>query len=359
VSGIKAPFVWFGGKRKISGLVWDAFGPVDNYIEPFAGSLACLLGRPDDRWQTCAETVNDMDAYLSNFWRALSADPEQVAKYADWTVNETDLIARHLWLVNTGKERIAKMESDPDFFDAKVAGWWVWGINAWIGSGWCSGVGPWKLGKDGLITKGNAGRGVNRNRPHLSNAGRGVNRKRPHLSNAGRGVNRKRPTLNNEFSVNVGCNRMQGDDIRDYFIALAQRLRRVRVCCGDWSRIVTDGAMSYGDKVGVFLDPPYSGEVRCKNLYASDDHDIAVDVRDWAIAHGDDSRLRIVLCGYEAEHIAHMPRTWRMHLYSASRSYGTSTSTGTGEGNDTNRHEERLWFSPHCLNKTQTQGELF
>jgi hypothetical protein len=27
--------------------------------------------------------------------------------------------------------------SDPDFFDPKVAGWWVWGQCLWIGSGWC------------------------------------------------------------------------------------------------------------------------------------------------------------------------------------------------------------------------------
>ena len=28
--------------------------------------------------------------------------------------------------------------------------------------------------------------------------------------------------------------------------ALSARLRRVRVCCGDWARVVTDGAMTIG-----------------------------------------------------------------------------------------------------------------
>ena len=40
---LKAPFPWFGGKSKVAGLVWERFGDVANYVEPFAGSLAVLL----------------------------------------------------------------------------------------------------------------------------------------------------------------------------------------------------------------------------------------------------------------------------------------------------------------------------
>ena len=91
----KAPFPWFGGKRRVADEVWEALGDVQNYAEPFAGSLAVLLGRPH-KHECKAETVNDKDAYLSNFWRALAADPEAVAAWCDWPVNETDLFARHL-----------------------------------------------------------------------------------------------------------------------------------------------------------------------------------------------------------------------------------------------------------------------
>ena len=45
---MRAPFVWFGGKRRVAPEVWAALGDVPNYIEPFAGSLAVLLGRPHD-----------------------------------------------------------------------------------------------------------------------------------------------------------------------------------------------------------------------------------------------------------------------------------------------------------------------
>jgi len=179
---LKAPFVWFGGKRKVATQVWDALGDVDNYVEPFAGSLAVLLGRPHDLTdgRRRAETVNDADGFLANFWRAVALDPEAVAAHADYPVNEVDLFARHLWLVNTGRSRLLEgMESDPDWFDAKIAGWWVWGVNAWIGSGWCAGDGPWIHADGGTVGK----------RPHLGDAGQGVNRKLPHLGDAGRGVN--------------------------------------------------------------------------------------------------------------------------------------------------------------------------
>ena len=66
---MKAPFVWFGGKRRVAPEVWAALGDVPNYIEPFAGSLAVLLGRPHDMSNGTrrAETVNDADGFLANF----------------------------------------------------------------------------------------------------------------------------------------------------------------------------------------------------------------------------------------------------------------------------------------------------
>ena len=251
------------------------------------------------------------------------------------------------WLVNTGRSRLLEgMEADPDFYDAQVAGWWVWGVNAWIGSGWCSGDGPWVDTGDGIGKRphlGDAGQGVNRQLPHLGDAGRGVNRKLPHLGNAGRaGYN------NMEYRPNV----------LGYFEELAGRLRDVRVCCGDWSRVCTSGAMSYGSRVGVFLDPPYLGDVRTADLYAVDDHTIAHAVRDWCLEHGDDPRLRIVLAGYRAEHDDLMPDTWRRHYYSASAAYSTTESAARQDGNHANRANEVLWFSPHCVTPDR-QGELW
>lgn len=150
----------------MAGEVWVRFGDVGNFIEPFAGSLAIALSRPTD---PRIETFNDADHFLANFWRAIQQDPDRVAEFADWPVNEADLRARHRYLVGVERpepfvpERFdseglreaylagylgtcrtyadafrAKMESDPTYFDPKLAGWWVWGICCWIGGGWCS-----------------------------------------------------------------------------------------------------------------------------------------------------------------------------------------------------------------------------
>jgi hypothetical protein len=124
---MKAPYPYFGGKSRVASLVWERFGDVPNYVEPFFGSGAVLLVRPHP---PKVETVNDMDAYLTNFWRALAADPDGVAEWADNPVNELDLHARHRWLIGQ-KDFIHKMRNDPDFHDVKIAGWWVWGLSCW------------------------------------------------------------------------------------------------------------------------------------------------------------------------------------------------------------------------------------
>ncbi|MGE4197669.1 MAG: hypothetical protein AB7G11_11160 [Phycisphaerales bacterium] len=205
----------FGGKARAAHLIWSRFGDVSNYLEPFFGSGAVLLCRPQPFRGT--ETVNDADGMVSNAWRALQAAPDEVAHWADWPVVECDLHARHAWLVQRKDSLQERLEGDPDYFNAKVAGWWLWGMACWIGSGFCSGNGPWQVveAEDG-----------SRQLVHLSGAGQGVNRKRVHLGGAGRGVNRKRD------------DRTEG--LIDYFHALADRLRDVRVCCGDWTRVMGD-----------------------------------------------------------------------------------------------------------------------
>lgn len=60
-------------------------------FEPFAG----LPRRPFSANPSIPkiETVNDKDCFICNFWRAVSNDPEGVAQYADYPVNEIDLHA--------------------------------------------------------------------------------------------------------------------------------------------------------------------------------------------------------------------------------------------------------------------------
>lgn len=44
---LSAPFPYFGGKSHVAPIVWQAFGDPRHYIEPFCGSCAVLLARPN------------------------------------------------------------------------------------------------------------------------------------------------------------------------------------------------------------------------------------------------------------------------------------------------------------------------
>ena len=139
---LKSPFPYPGGKSRVADLVWARLGNCANYCEPFAGSLAVLLRRPAHHFRAGyrVEIANDANHFITNFWRAVTADPEKVAEYADWPVLETDLHARHRWLMRSefAADWRKKMGTDPDHYNAKIAGWWVWGQCCWIGSGWCA-----------------------------------------------------------------------------------------------------------------------------------------------------------------------------------------------------------------------------
>lgn len=323
---LKAPFPWFGGKSRVADIIWARLGDVNNYVEPFFGSGAVLLARPH---APKTETINDKDHFVANFWRAVRSDPEAVAHHADWPVTETDLHARHWWLLTEGAARIARIEGDADLYDAEVAGRWVWGLCAWIGSGWCSGKGPWVWSAD-------AGNFV-----YHSNTEQGINRQLPHLADAGRGINR----------------RTDGTDrhtfILDWMTALAGRLRDVRVAAGDWQRVCNAAARPRLGLTGVFLDPPYSAEVGRTMVYAHDCGSVAHDVRKWAVENGDNPLLRICVAGYEGEH--NFPADWEAVRWKATGGYG---SQGDGRA-VANAERETLWFSPHCLTKNSIEGNIF
>jgi DNA adenine methylase len=326
---LKAPFPYFGGKSMVASIVWQRFGTVTNYIEPFFGSGAVLFGKPLQI--DCVETINDKDGLVCNVWRAIQRDADKVAEWADCPVNENELHARHIWIVQQLRDLSARLEGDPNYYDVRMAGYWVYGMCSWIGSEFCSGKGPWNV-VDGRLVRVARSKdlGVQRQLPHLGNAGQGVNCRWPHLGNAGRGV--RRTTIN----------------IYDWFDQLSQRLKHVRVCCGDWSRIVTpavirgDGLKNSGI-TGIFLDPPYTKKAERDNcIYRCDSDKIGHDVFEWAVKNGDNPRLRIAVCGYEGEY--NFPESWVVHKWV------TNGGLSNQSTENSNRYKERVWFSPYCKN---------
>ena len=288
-AALRAPFPYFGGKRRAASRVWAALGNVDHYVEPFAGSAAVLLARP--HVGRC-ETINDADGMVSNFWRAVRSQPDAVAAHADWPVVEADLHARHLWLIGQRESLTERLVSDPDWCDARAAGWWVWGACAWIGDGWCGDGKP--------------------------------SRKIPNVDSRG---------------DRVACmaREVAAATMRD----LSKRLRDTRVASGDWRRVLCPTTLTGVATVGVYLDPPY---LDGKMDYAAGGAgtSLSADVRAWALEHGTDKRLRIVLSGYAGEHDALEAKGWRVESWKANGGYGNAA------GNE-NAKRERLWLSPACL----------
>lgn len=357
-SSFKSPYPYFGGKSSIAPDVWSRLGSdVTNFVDPFFGSNAMLLARPGwTETSTFVETVNDKSALIANFWRAVTADPEAVAYYADYPCNENDLHARHIWLVARKEELREHIEGDPDYFDAKIAGWWVWGMANWLGRGWCSGKGPWSV-VDGKLVKGEAGDGVTRKRLSLINTGRGVSRQSvhlgitrqlPHFGNKGQGVGRVNAYIG---ATNGNCSRPGTGEcgIYAWFDALQARMRRVRVASGDWKRVLTPTPTTNIGTTAVFLDPPYAAETdRDNDLYEHEDLAIAWDVRDWAIANGDNLQFRIAVCGYDASGYT-FPSSWERLSWSTNGGMGNQSQ---GRGRD-NADREVIWFSPHCIKPQQ------
>ena len=343
---MKPPFPYFGGKHRAASIVWSALGDPSGYVEPFAGSAAVLLARPafDGRR---VETINDLDGWLVNMWRAIQHAPEMVARHATGPVVEIDYHARLAWLQERRSDGLVSwLEGDPEAFDAKAAGWWLYVTACGIGDPW--GRGPWRI-IDGRLQDtralphlGDAGRGVNRELPHLGDAGKGVNRKLPHLGNAGQGVNRALPHLGDA-----------GQGVLGYLTALSQRLARVRITCGSWKRVVQPSVVRAGTggdgARAIFLDPPYTTS---GDLYATttDGTTASQDAREWCKTAPPD--LRIILCGYDDEHDELIDLGWAKREGKSGGGAGYSTRSDNGQ-------RERLWLSPSCIGVGVEQASIF
>lgn len=311
---VNAPFPFFGGKRDIAAEVWARLGTPRQYIEPFCGSAAILLAAPSP---APLEVVGDVNGFIANLWRATIYQPTEVARWADYPVSHVDLGARHVWLMEQRERLAAELQVHDWPGDAQVAGYWLWGQAAWIGSGWCE----WSRQR----WNGRAGNGQI---PHLSDADMGIQAigKIPHVSDAGRGVQAigKIPHVSDAGRAYWTTGGLVADRwLRD----LAKRLERVRVIHGNWDRCLNH---HYGgDDTAVFLDPPYD---EFEGVYHASA--VAQEVAAWC---RDNEHLRIALCGHRGDY--DLPG-WTVMDWERSRpTYGGS---GT-------KAEECIWFSPACL----------
>lgn len=257
---MKTPFPHFGAKHHVAADIWERFGNPSYYYEPFGGSLGTLLGRPEATERQRYEYVGDAECKITNFFRAAKlANPEDLARLADWPASQLDLEARtnclkgqRLWLSEC-------LRADPNWYDLECAAWFVW-------------VESVKINPNGTSVVLRRTTGVRR----------------------------------------------RNQDLTVYFTALAKRLKDVTIHFGDWTKLANAAAKeSSHSETGIFLDPPYKYATgRQKKLYTTDSADVATYVHRWALARAQTHpKLKIALCGFAGEH--KMPPTWEEVAWSS------------------------------------------
>jgi site-specific DNA-adenine methylase len=346
---LKAPFPYFGGKAKVADAIWGYLGNVRHYIEPFFGSGAVLLSRPGYSPNDHVETVCDKDGFVSNVWRSLQLKPDEVARWADWPVNHVDLSARRNELIQSKEALREGLLSNAEWCDPKLAGYWIWAASAWIGSGLTTPSKKASIGQIPQVSNQVMVIHATGKRPNIAHGGKGVHSagSRPQLSNSGgvhsvglRAGNEPREAVQDPYNTNL----------YEWFRILSERLRYVRVVCGDWSRVCGGNWQHKIGLCGVFFDPPYPSTDRKSDLYAEDSHDVGNEVAQWVLARGDNPSYRIVVAGYEGEHQCLLDAGWQTVTWKANGGYSNQNSV-----ENKNRFRETLFLSPYCERTTDGQ----
>lgn len=306
---MKPAWPYFGAKTLAAETIWRLLGNPPLYVEPFCGTCAALLGRPEWRpgLYRC-EIVNDANGLLVNTLRAIRYRPSIVLRYAGTQTSEIDMHARQAKLaqVDTGALR-AWLEASPTVCDPVLAGWWIACACDAIGAPIPSG--PWTV-QDG----------------HLANTG------------GEGGIARSIPSVARRCGI-------RGGDGRQRVYAIAERLSAVNILAGDWRRAVAPSitsrratGLSDGGSPGILLDPPYTVGA---DLYAHGNDTISAQIEEWCLTDAP-ADWRIVVCGYADDHPALEQAGWAVHC-------GTASGSGYSHVSATSR--ETLWASPACASR--------
>ena len=310
--------------------------------------------------------MGDLNGYVVNAYRAIQQAPDETARYAWWPSFHADLTARHRWLVRWGKDGggLARLMDDPEWFDPKAAGWWIWGISNWIGISHFCAAAFGGTHREQITHCDATGQGMGTAADRVNTPGGDDKIPATFPEMVGRGVHSARhasPALTDHIPVTSleGARRVQlqsrgtpfaraGQQGPDrwvpWFRWLSERLAGVTIINRDWASVLRSRTLLgdfYGHTVGVFLDPPYPTEGRSGNLYALDNGDeIFPAVWQWAKEHGDRPNFRIAICGLDG-HFDNIPDGWRIHRW---RNGGMQSRV---------RRDELVLFSPHCHGDNQ------
>lgn len=242
---MKAPFPYAGGKAKWAATIWIYFGRPTVYAEPFAGSIACLLSRPDPPARR--EIICDTEGGVVNFWRAVRKDPDTVARWADCPTWHDELLARKAWFYAWSDAHSEQLAADMDYCCPKAAGIWAW----------CHSVSFMGLFQN------RADKSV----PLVQAVG-------GHASGVSRGTQLHR-------------------NLVGHMRSLGERLEDVIVLNASWEAAVTPAKLARNAKwsvVAVLMDPPFAHPEGIR-YYRDQERKASDDAYEWSLEHGEDDRI--------------------------------------------------------------------
>jgi len=289
-------FPYIGGKYAVTPEINRRFGAIDARIDAFTGSSSWILASEPVKY----EIVNDLDGYVVNYLRAVKRAPEEVARHLDFPRAELELIAYHHYTKDKLPELVARLGGDPDWYDPVLAARWAYMMAHCV---------LYKTKRGGWLTRGG----------------------RLAYECGAAGIYRISMTTRSHLLFRL----FREGRVPEYVVALSERLRNVQIAWNDFGVVVEKAKHPTLGVVGILLDPPYPRHLRDYD-YDTDSADVWRRAARWAVANGDNPKLRIAVCGYsDADSDALFPSSWARFRWRRS---------GIGK----NKDNECIWFSPHC-----------
>jgi site-specific DNA-adenine methylase len=366
-------YTYFGCKKQVIDRVWQAWDGVNLTCEPFAGTAIVSLSRPDNH-SVSQMYLNDADCHISNVLRSVLYDPNEVIYHCAHPRIELDLHMIHDYLASSKPSLRELLGTAIDACDPVMAGLWVWGINNWLGSGWCSDdlilKTPDKVSLDNTdLDEFESHESTPRNKLNDSNklteriaTGR---QKFTRMNQMTERIATERNKLNhgNQFSERIATGRNKinhrnqlterltdsprYEHISELVYNIYHKLRDAKILYGDFERVLTDSYLE-NFTAGVFMDPPYpqteSGYASSTGTrYDNNDDETFARALKWFIDHRGNPNYRIIFCCQESN-------LKGIILPDDIRKEGWSRNGGYSQHNIADRHTEVMLFSPACPN---------
>jgi site-specific DNA-adenine methylase len=339
-NNIKQLYTYFGSKKKIVDLVWEYLSDVTCFLEPFAGTAVVAINRPAHVKNVY---LNDYDCHIVNVLRACMYKPEELIDYICHPRLELDLHMISDYLsrpsVKTGLRE--KLMTRLDYCDARMAGWWVWGINHWIGGSWCNCIlqtpdaltahyeNPFFDGDEyapsDQSTKRNKIVDRNKNTHALLEEedlddSKQVSSGRKKLEARNRNTHalleeedfddskqvsswRMKLAYGNQ-NTHALCDGPRREHVAKMVNAIYNNLSETKIMYGDFERVLTDSYIN-NTPCGVFLDPPYVPVKGRDMAYGASDtsnhNEIFERAKKWFLDNRKRKELRIILCGHSMD----------------------------------------------------------